>query len=85
MQTVRQIVQDLVDGLTTTDQATQALAEHTSWDRTPAATEEQRYAVHDIPPPGDDSPDQIDMVGFSLPQATRAGLWKAAAGAMRSH
>lgn len=82
--TVRQIVQDLVDGLTTTDQAAQALAEHTQWDRTPAATDEQRYAVHDIPPAGDNSPDQIDLVGFSLPHPDRRRLWNAATRAMRS-
>jgi len=82
MSTVRQIVQALANRLMTQSQAERAIANHTDWDPAVEPTGAQRHGVHDLPLPGDNSPDQIDMVpGLSTGQ--REALWGAAQRANR--
>lgn len=77
MTTVRQTVQALAAGEITTRQAAQRLRERTSWDPLmPEPTEAQLFGVDDVPPPGDNSPDQINMVP-GLSSLQRGILWAA--------
>lgn len=79
MATVRQTVQDLVNGEITLQQAVAALRSREQWDTTPEITDAQLFAVEDIPPAGDNHPDQIDLVGFNLSARQREALWRAVA------
>lgn len=67
MATVRQLVQDLADGRVTLEQVTRDFAGRTWAIRTP--TDAQRYGVQDLPMPGPNSFDWVDMtVGLTETQ-----------------
>jgi hypothetical protein len=77
MATVRQTVQALAAGKINLRQAAQTLAGRADWDPPmPEPTEAQLYGLEDIAPPGDNSPDQINMVPGLEPDE-RAALWAA--------
>lgn len=83
MATVRQIVQDLVDGMTGVEVAVMRLEQHNDWDLGVEPTQAQRWGADDAPPAGENSPDQIDLVGHALTRNTRGRLWAAASHGMQ--
>lgn len=80
MVTVRQTVQDLVDGSITLQEAVTALRGRTEWDSDPAVAPAQLFGVEDVPPAGDNHPEQIELIGFALSPQQRRALWQAVAG-----